>query len=310
MHYKYSDYVNSLFEQPWWLDAVAPNAWRELIIEEKGEIIARWPIVKKGVGIGMPRMTQTLGFWLSDKVIRSDPFNNKRKKIINLLLEQLPKNKRINIMLSPKVDYFLPMQWKHFIISPRISYRINDLTDLKSVYDRFNNIVKKNIKSANNKLTVNSIDDIEILMSHLEGTFSLQKRKYPISKDLIRNIYKACKTNNAGKLLYAIDKNGNSQSGCFFVYDKNVCYYLLGGTNPDYRSSGANSLLIWEGIKFASTVSESFDFEGSMIEGIENYFRQFGGVFTVFYQIRRQNIFWELFQLSKPSIKSFIGYKR
>jgi hypothetical protein len=39
--------VNSIFEQPWWLDAVAPNAWDCLEIKENDHVVARWPMVKR-----------------------------------------------------------------------------------------------------------------------------------------------------------------------------------------------------------------------------------------------------------------------
>lgn len=45
MNNRTSEYVNSVFEQPWWLDTVAPNSWKEILIEEAGEVIARWPLV-------------------------------------------------------------------------------------------------------------------------------------------------------------------------------------------------------------------------------------------------------------------------
>jgi hypothetical protein len=307
---KTSKYTNSVFEQPWWLDVVAPNIWKEIYVKEGDEILARWPIVKNGNCIGMPKMTQTLGFWLSEKITDSDPYYDNRKKITNLLLEQLPHNISININLDHNIDYFLPMHWRHFILNPFISYRINDLTDVNFIYDRFHKEIKRNIIKANKDVIVKTLDDIEILLLLMDKTFRKQKRKNPISKDLIRNIYNACKYNNAGKLLFAIGKDGNTYSGGLFVYDKNVCYYLIGGTDPIYRSTGANSLLIWEGIKFAATVSKSFDFEGSMIESIENFFRQFGGAPTVYYNIRRQNMILELFKLLKPKLKLLIGYNQ
>lgn len=37
------------------------------------------------------------------------------------------------------------------------------------------------------------------------------------------------------------------------------------------RNSGATSLLIWEVIKFASTVSKKFDLEGSKLEPVERF---------------------------------------
>jgi hypothetical protein len=304
-----SIYTNSVFEQPWWLDAVAPNSWEEILVEEEGEVVARWPIVQRGNRIGLPKLTQTLGFWLSEKVLTSDPFYNKRKRIINKLLEQLPNNRNIKTRLDHNADYFLPFRWKHFVIDPCISYRIIDLSDMDSIYNGFNTIVKKNIKSASNKVIVQSSDDIEILLTLLDKTFGIQNRRNPWPKDLIRNTYSVSKDHNSSKLLYAIDQSGNIHSGVLFVYDNKVCYYLIAGTDPKYRSSGANTLLIWEGIKFASKVAKSFDFEGSMIEGIENFNRQFGGTPVVYYEIRRQNIFLEFAELLKPKIKSIIGYK-
>jgi hypothetical protein len=309
-----SKFVNSVFEQPWWLDTVAPNEWKEIIVEEEGETLARWPIVESPEGIGMPKMTQTLGFWLSEKILESDICYNQRKKITNLLLEQLPHNTSINICLDSRVDYFLPMHWKHFNVSPHISYRLYDLTDLDAIFNRFSGIVKENIKRANKKVTIKPIDDIEILLLLLDRTFSRQNMKNPWSKDLIRNIYTTSKENNACHLLYAQDADGNIHSGNLFVYCEKVCYDLISGTDPKYRSTGAPTLLVWEGIKFASTVSKSFDFEGSMIEGIENFLRQFGGKPIVYYQIQKQKlglikgIYSGIVKFLKDTIKSLIGY--
>ena len=311
-----STFVNSIFEQPWWLDAVAPNAWRELTVKEEGVIIARWPIVEIKNTIGMPKLTQTLGFWLSEDQLDSDTFYNQRKRITNLLLEQLPNNKSISINLDFAVDYFLPIHWKNFIIEPKISYRINELNDLDNIYNKFAKIVKRNIKAASNKVNVKEIDDIEILLILLEKTFNRQNMKNPWDKDLIRNIYKACKEHNACKLLYAQDNDGNIYSGNLFVYCDKVFNDLISGTDPKYRSSGAATLLVWEGIKYASGVSKAFNFVGSMIEGVEEFMRQFGGKPSVYYHIHKQKkstiniVYLRTLQLMKPMIKSLIGYNK
>ena len=38
MDNKRTEQVNSIFEQPWWLEAVAPGRWREAIVEKDGII--------------------------------------------------------------------------------------------------------------------------------------------------------------------------------------------------------------------------------------------------------------------------------
>lgn len=50
----------------------------------------------------------------------------------------------------------------------------------------------------------------------------------------------------------------------------------MGGGDPDLRNSGATSLCMWHAMQFAATVTKRFDFEGSLIESIERFFRSFG----------------------------------
>lgn len=307
-HSTTSKYTNSIFEESWWLDAVSPNAWKEIFIKKDDEVAARWAVPIQKKKIRMPKLTQTLGFWINPAIIENDPYLKKQKNIINQLIDKLD-SKDIILRLDSNNHYFLPFIWKGFSVKPCVSYRINDLSNINAVYARFNKIVKKNIKSGKNKCSVQEIDDISILYELMRKTFQLQKREYPIKKELLENIYSACKKHKACKLIYAVDNENNVHSGALFVYDEQVCYYLVAGTDPKFRSSGANSLLIWEGIKFASTVSKVFDFEGSMIEGVEHFIRQFNATPTLYYNIRNVGIAKELFEVFKPKIKRLIGYK-
>ena len=60
--------ANSIFEQPWWLDAVAPGQWDAVEIEKGGKLVARLPYFKtKRFGfklLGIPDYTQSLGYWI------------------------------------------------------------------------------------------------------------------------------------------------------------------------------------------------------------------------------------------------------
>ena len=60
--------AHALFQQPWWLDAVAPGAWDAAIVTKDGEIVGRLPYVRMrrfGLTIlGQPLLTQFLGPWI------------------------------------------------------------------------------------------------------------------------------------------------------------------------------------------------------------------------------------------------------
>lgn len=311
---QFTDNANNIFEQPWWLDTVSEGSWDEAIIEEKGHVVARLPFVKKktwwGNKIVMPILTQTIGPWIYKFNTNGNEHLSQQKDILSNLIDNLPRNKYFKLHLSSEVEYILPFIWKGFNVKPCYTYRISNLNDLERVYSNFNNTVKKNIRSAEKKVIIRDDLDIQVLINMMDITFKSQGRKYPISGELIKKIHRNCIKYNAGKLLAAQDNDGNIHACSLFVYDSNVCYYLISGSDTEFRSSGAQSLIIWEAIKFASTVSKVFDFEGSMIEGIERFFRHFGGKPTLYYEIRKIPIIFELFELMKPKIKRFLKYKQ
>jgi hypothetical protein len=84
------------------------------------------------------------------------------------------------------------------------------------------------------------------------------------------------------------DALGEPAAAVFVVFDRERAYYLLGGCRPDLGAS-ATALALWEAMNCASKVNgvKTFDLEGSMIPGVELFFRKFGGVLTPFYTVSR-----------------------
>jgi lipid II:glycine glycyltransferase (peptidoglycan interpeptide bridge formation enzyme) len=77
-------------------------------------------------------------------------------------------------------------------------------------------------------------------------------------------------------ILAAVDDRDRVHAAQFFVRDGTTTYSLFGGADPELRSSGAHSLVIWEAIRRACETSQRFDFLGSMIESVERFNRAFG----------------------------------
>ena len=305
-------YANSVFEQSWWLDLVAPGEWGEVIVKEGDEVVARLPYVLRDGYITMPPLTQTLGPWIKQEYRQFQPGNtqlSKQKELIAALLEQLPPHKSFHMTFDSANDYILPYRWLGYRYEPSFSYRLSALGDLEALYANFNKTAKKNIRYAKNKTILTYQPSAEMLMSLLDKTFEAQGRKWPHDRELTHQLIEQSIDSGHGKLIIAQDEEGNLHSGAFLLYDKKVCYYLLGGSDSAFRSSGAQSLVLWEAIQFASTVSEAFDFEGSNVEGIENFFRQFGGSCVINYTVIRQSLIADCMELVKPRVKRLIGYK-
>lgn len=307
-----SPYVNSVFEQPWWLDIVAPGKWGEVFVKESDRVIARFPYVLDKHKLVMPPLTQTLGPWIHPDYRQKQPGNTQttlQKEIIKELLSQLPKHKSFDMTFDSSNTYILPYRWYGYSLSPLFSYRLSKLKNLDVVYENFNKTVKKNIKYANNKVQVYKGLEPQVFYRLLSETFKVQNRTYPHSEHLIKKIFQACLKYNSGYSLYAKDELDSIHATAFIIGDERVHYYLLGGTAIAHRSSGAQNLLLWEAIKECSNTSKAFDFEGSMVEGIENFFRQFGGDQVLNYNVSKLGLVDTLKAYYKPKVKKLIGYK-
>lgn len=305
-------YANSLFEQPWWLDIVAPGQWDEVIVKEGEEIVGRLPFVLKGKDIGMPPLTQTLGPWITPKYRVKKAGNSQlsdQKEIIGELLAQLPKHSNFSLYLDSANEYLLPYRWLGYRYEPSFSYRITDLGDVDGVYKRFHKTVKRHIKRAEQQVTVVNRTEPRLMMDLMEKNFSEQGRTYPYPYSLIERIVTLTTEGNHGKMFLAEDDAGRAQVCSFIVYDETSCYDLLGASDASARSSGAHFLVTKEEIAFAAQNSRYFDFEGSNIEAIENFIRQFGGDRVTNYHVTKQSLLRDLGDLMKPRVKRLIGYK-
>ena len=304
---------NCIFEEPWYLDAVAPNNWYVAEVFRNNQVHARLVYSKKKQFgqkiICNPPFAQTVGPWILDTNAKKVNNLAREKELLNELIEQLPSRVNIDLTLDSNRQYVLPFRWKGFRYEPTFSYRISDLTHLEQIYDEFRENIKRDIKKSEKKITVKEDLPIEVLIELQNKTFARQKRKNPYDIETIKRLDKSCREHNAAKLFAAVDSEENIHAAAYFIYDSERCYYMFSGADPEFRNSGAGCFLTWEGIKFAAKHSKVFDFEGSNVEDIEQVFRSFGGDFVVNYRVFRFNL-WSLFMdYLKPKIKKIIGYK-
>lgn len=307
--------VNSVFEQPWWLDIVAENLWDELIIKDKkGACIGRLPYAKlhlKGINYyGNPMLTQQLGPWIKKMPdFKPVKFSSYTKQVIEQLIDLLSQKANVDLSFNVNFKYVLPFIWAGYTVEPKFTYIIKNLSNLKEVFMNMDSKVRNIIKKAEKEVEISYEISENELITLLKDTFHKQGRTLPMNEDIIRKIYRETLKRNAGKIIGAIDKTGRTIAVAFFLYDKNTCFYLLGGKDYNSHVKGAQEILLWEGIKFASENSKFFDFEGSMIKGIESFFRGFGGEACVYYRVRKGNMLFDLLNLSKPYVKKILGYK-
>lgn len=304
--------ANSAFEQPWWLDIVAADKWREAVVKENGKTIARLPYVVSAGRVVSPTYTQTLGIWMDDSLRQNSRGNDqfsKQKDVIHSLLEQIPY-KQIDIVLDNSQQYVLPFRWEGFSIEPTFSYRIHNVKNIEEVSANFSKGVRRDIKRGSRELTiVSGIEYIDDFISLQNKTYERQKRRNPVDNEFTRKVITAASGICHGELFVAKDANGVSHAGCFLLYDKNVCYHLLSGQDTSFGNDCAMPALFQKEFEFAAQNSLAFDFEGSMVEGIEQVYRRYGGCQIVNWHVSKTNLFNDIKKVLKPRVKKLIGYK-
>ncbi len=278
-----------IFQEPWWLDAVAAGAWRSLEVTRGTRVVARMPIVLRRVCgfiiIRQPPLTPTLGPWVELSGTTVAKRLTEEKRLFNDLIDQLPNWDYIQLNFNHRITNWLPFHWRGLKQTTRYTYILNDISDLGQVWLGLQENVRRHIRSAERRLTVRNDLSVETLLDIVELTFSRQDRRLPFRRELLRCIEKACVAHDARRMFFAQDAEGRIHAALYLIMDASYAYYLLGGADPRLRSSGAQSLLIWEAIKFASGRNLKFDFEGSMMEPIERVFRAFGAVQVPYLQI-------------------------
>ena len=283
-----------LFSQHWWLDATAGEGNWDVTLVAKGDtIFASMPYMlrrRRGlIFLTQPDLTQTLGPWLRNTGCKPAQQLAQQKDWMQELIEQLPTFDHFSQNWAWINTNWLPFYWKGFQQTTRYSYILNDLADTKVLWDGLLANIRTDIKKASNRHQLKVRDDLTIGdFLHLnKKTFQRQGVALPYTEEFVRRLDAACVERNARKILIAEDEQGRRHAGVYIVWDNTSAYYLMGGGDPDLRNSGATSLCMWEAIQFASTVTQRFDFEGSMMEPVEKFFRAFGATQTPYFSISK-----------------------
>jgi hypothetical protein len=283
----------SVFCRPWWLETVAPGQW-DYLVECKGDrIVALMPVVwqlRNGeISIGHPPLTQTLGILLPEFNCKYVKMLSRQTDLIKRMVDQLPDFVFFHQNFNYNFTNWLPFLWKGFTQMTRYTYVITDLTDLDQIWKGFRENIKTDIRKAEKKVRVSGDFGIQTFLDMNELTFKRQGQKLPYTREFVRRLDNILKEHNARKMFFAVDDENRIYAATYIVWDEKSAYYLMSGSDPELRNSGATSLLIWESIKFASKVTKKFDFEGSIMKPIERFFRAFGGKQMPYFQIMKKN---------------------
>lgn len=282
-----------LFLQYRWMEIVAkPEQWAVAIIQSGNEIQAFLPYFKKKKLqfdiITVPPLTPYMGPWIHYPEGQKDATRlSFEKKMMEQLINQLPKTDKYIQYFHPAITNWLPFYWNGFEQSTRYTYIIDDLSDSEKLFKNLQGNIRREIAKAQKSLTVSDCDEVQTLHQLKEKDFLQKGNEINYSKAYFNQIYQKLKAQDSCKAWIAKDVSGKPIASLLLVWDDESAYYLAGAVDPKNKNTGAMSLLMWTAILFSSSVTNAFNFEGSMIEPVERFFRSFGAKQIPYFEIRK-----------------------
>ncbi len=150
--------ANSIFQQPWWLDAVAPGRWGQAVVERDGRTVARLPYVVRGRGrwrmLTQPPLTQTLGPWVERSGAKPANALSDEMELLTALEAALPRAEAFLQHFSPTMLNALPFFWAGYGIEVRYTYRLDGLGSEEALWDGLRGNIRREIRKARKRVEV------------------------------------------------------------------------------------------------------------------------------------------------------------
>ena len=292
-----------LFEKPWWLNLVC-DSWDVAIAKKGDQVTGAWPYPlesKLGVKIiRTPMLTPYIGpqvyFPEGLKESNADSFEH---ETVAELLKQIPEAKVWNLALQPGMKQAGLFKKHKLEAKVQQTFLLELNEDEAALFSNMKDATRRNIRTAESEITVsNSPEHLTDLYRFQQDTLSRKGKSLICSLPGMQKIMDACIAHDAAALWTATDSKGSIQAIVWQVWDEQCSYYFMGGQDPGKNSYRAMSLLLWHTIKEAKKRGNKiFDLEGSMDEGVERFFRNFGGERALYMILmKNESLRWKLKQ--------------
>ena len=282
-----------LFAQAWWLDTACPEAWTVLTVPETPDwtaaasdptrVLAAMPVhTPNGNTVQNPLFTQHTFIWLS-------PDNQtKEHKILTDLAAALSPYRYVYLQFPTRQRQAQPFYWRGLDLRLRYSYRLENLRAWRQEGDAA--AVETALRAGMGRdsrrrlhlaeaagITVKPCSTADFCRLYRQ-TFAARGRHTSETETacLTRLIEAACQRRQ-GLLWGGYAPDGALLSAAFVAWQGDTAYYVAGGSlrrKPPHAH--AQTLVLFKAIAHCAGFCDVFDFEGSMIEGIAQFFQGFG----------------------------------
>ncbi len=215
------------------------------------------------------------------------------KEALDLLIEQLRPFRHIIWYCSPNLRYVLPFHWSGFRLSPRITYQVDLTQEIQVLEQHTSSTFRRYVRKGKDLRLSSDTEPAELLRilrrQQAQGHEIIGRN----DKDWqgLQDLMEYLRSSQSGVVHSIHNEAGHMEAAALFVTFQDRLIYLLGAYDPSLGSRSAMPVLMWRSmLRGREQGMTLFDFEGSMIPGVERFFRRAGGAPVFYLQIERNQL--------------------
>jgi hypothetical protein len=260
-----------IYASSWYLDTVAPNAWAAIYCQKTGGLMpfaykSRMGLLQQAY---QPAYTQQLGVFSQDE----------RDYQPDRFVEAIPG--RMLLFSTHFNERTIPLEKGKGTWAKYLNLVLPLHLPIDEIRQGYSKSLRKRIRRGRESLEITMSRDPLLVSSffrqHMQSRLQMGEHHY----HLINLIMHIALEREHGLILQANDKNGQVQGACFFLIGFQRIINLFGTTNLE---TNAMQVILDEVISRYAGTSYFFDFEGSEIPGVANFFRSFGSEARYYYR--------------------------
>ena len=173
-----------------------------------------------------------------------------------------------------------------FKTKERVTYRVDDLSDLDGLIASFSKNKRRQLQKALSLHAERGMEVEDFYRFHVR-CMAARKRKIRYSREFLLVLERKARRNKRCEIIKVCNADGQVYAAAFLVWDKSQMYYLIPVYDPAFGDSGAGALLVLEAMKLAREKQVRFDFEGSMERGTAKHYKQFGSTPYTYFSVEK-----------------------